>query len=259
MGSLRVGRRGDVGLDWRVLRARIPVRPPHRRCGVVLRDLIRCGVCERLGLGLTVPGRPVEQLPRRRSVRRRVQLQRSCLPGSRFRPPLNRRALGCAPIGDRDREEAGRRWHRVCSAAGRRSAGSANRPTAGGWAARPSTWRRTRLSAALDDAGLSPAELDGLLVSFGSPGGADADTLAFTLGLNLRFYSQTWGHGRFTATCVQHAAMAVRSRHGRRRRLPGRRLLLGRHPARPGQAGPRLGRRWRPRPRGRPRGRGWSR
>ena len=50
-----------------------------------------------------------------------------------------------------------------------------------------------------------------MLVSFGSPGGADADTLAFTLGLNLRFYSQTWGHGRFTATCVQHAAMAVRS------------------------------------------------
>ena len=68
VGSLRVGRRGDVGLDWRVLRARIPVRPPHRRCGVVLRDLIRCGVCERLRLGLTVPGRPVEQLPRRRSV-----------------------------------------------------------------------------------------------------------------------------------------------------------------------------------------------
>src|SRR3954469_23146808 len=67
------------------------------------------------------------------------------------------------------------------------------------------------LGAALDDAGLSPGDLDGMLVSFGSPGGADADTLAFSLGLNLRFYSQTWGHGRFTATCIQHAAMAVRS------------------------------------------------
>jgi acetyl-CoA acetyltransferase len=65
------------------------------------------------------------------------------------------------------------------------------------------------LRAALDDAGLSPGELDGLLVSFGSPFGADADTLAFALGLDLRFYSQTWAHGRFTATCIQHAAMAV--------------------------------------------------
>lgn len=67
------------------------------------------------------------------------------------------------------------------------------------------------LSAALDDAGLSPGDLDGMLVSFGSPGGADADTLAFSLGLDLRFYSQTWGHGRFTATCIQHAVMAVRA------------------------------------------------
>src|SRR3954468_394933 len=65
------------------------------------------------------------------------------------------------------------------------------------------------LRAALDDAGLSPGDVDGMVVSFGSPGGADADTLAFALGLDLRFYSQTWSHGRFTATCIQHAAMAV--------------------------------------------------
>ncbi|MGD9752816.1 MAG: hypothetical protein AB7W59_17650 [Acidimicrobiia bacterium] len=65
------------------------------------------------------------------------------------------------------------------------------------------------LAAALDDAGLTPAELDGMVVSFGSPTGADADSLAFTLGLDLSFYSQTWAHGRFTATCIQQAAMAV--------------------------------------------------
>lgn len=65
------------------------------------------------------------------------------------------------------------------------------------------------LGAALTDAGLSPGDLDGLLVSFGSPFGVDADTLAYALGLDLRFYSQTWAHGRFTATCIQHAAMAV--------------------------------------------------
>lgn len=65
------------------------------------------------------------------------------------------------------------------------------------------------IAGALEDAGLGPQDLDGLLVSFGSPGGADADTLAFALGLDLRFYSQTWSHGRFTATCLQQAAMAV--------------------------------------------------
>ncbi|MPY92173.1 MAG: hypothetical protein GEV08_03635 [Acidimicrobiia bacterium] len=65
------------------------------------------------------------------------------------------------------------------------------------------------VAGALDDSGLTPADLDGLVVSFGSPGGVDADTLAFALGLDLGFYSQTWSHGRFTATCLQHAAMAV--------------------------------------------------
>lgn len=65
------------------------------------------------------------------------------------------------------------------------------------------------LRNALDDAGLGVGDLDGMVVSFGSPFGADADTLAFALGLDLRFYNQTWAHGRFTATCVQHAAMAV--------------------------------------------------
>ena len=62
---------------------------------------------------------------------------------------------------------------------------------------------------ALDDAGFGRDDLDGLIVSFGSPIGADADTLAYTLGLKLRLYNQTWAHGRFTASCLQWAAMAV--------------------------------------------------
>lgn len=62
---------------------------------------------------------------------------------------------------------------------------------------------------ALDDAGLGRDDLDGLIVSFGTPIGADADTLAYTLGLKLRLYNQTWAHGRFTASCLQWAAMAV--------------------------------------------------
>ena len=53
--------------------------------------------------------------------------------------------------------------------------------------------------------------IDGLIINMGSPFGADADTLAQVLGLDLRMYSQTWAHGRFAATCIQHAAMAVAS------------------------------------------------
>jgi acetyl-CoA acetyltransferase len=62
---------------------------------------------------------------------------------------------------------------------------------------------------ALEDAGLSREDLDGLIVSFGSPIGADCDTLAQVLGLNLRACNQTWAHGRFTASCIQWAAMMV--------------------------------------------------
>ena len=65
------------------------------------------------------------------------------------------------------------------------------------------------IAGALDDAGLSRDDLDGLIVSFGSPIGADGDTLAQVLGLNLRAYNQTWAHGRFTASCIQWAAMLV--------------------------------------------------
>jgi len=62
---------------------------------------------------------------------------------------------------------------------------------------------------ALDDAGLGRDDLDGLIVSFGTPIGADADTLAYALGLKLKMYNQTWAHGRFTASCLQWAAMAI--------------------------------------------------
>ena len=65
------------------------------------------------------------------------------------------------------------------------------------------------IANALDDAGPGRDDLDGLIVSFGSPLGADVDTLATLLGLKLRCYNQTWAHGRFTASCIQWAAMMV--------------------------------------------------
>lgn len=65
------------------------------------------------------------------------------------------------------------------------------------------------LMAALDDAGLERGAIDGLCVQIGSPRGADYDTLALTLGLDVRYASQTWPHGRFSATVITHAAMAI--------------------------------------------------
>jgi acetyl-CoA acetyltransferase len=65
------------------------------------------------------------------------------------------------------------------------------------------------IQAALADAGMGRDDLDGLVVTFGSPIGADADTVAQVLGLRLRAYNQTWAHGRFTASAVQWAVMMV--------------------------------------------------
>jgi len=62
---------------------------------------------------------------------------------------------------------------------------------------------------ALDDAGLDKHDIDGLLVQNGSPRGADYDTVAHLLGLDAGFCSQTWTHGRFTATVLTHAALAI--------------------------------------------------
>jgi acetyl-CoA acetyltransferase len=65
------------------------------------------------------------------------------------------------------------------------------------------------LIGALNDAGLEKAAIDGLIVQIGSPRGGDYDTIAQTFGLAPRFCSQTWPHGRFTATVIAQAAMAV--------------------------------------------------
>jgi len=65
------------------------------------------------------------------------------------------------------------------------------------------------LGGALADAGLEKEAIDGLAVQIGSPRGADYDTIATTFGLDVKFCTQTWPHGRFTATILITAAMAV--------------------------------------------------
>lgn len=63
--------------------------------------------------------------------------------------------------------------------------------------------------AATRDAGLNRADIDGLVVNVGSPTGVDYDVVADRLGLSVRYVMQTWSHGRWVASCVQEAAMAV--------------------------------------------------
>ena len=65
------------------------------------------------------------------------------------------------------------------------------------------------LTGALRDANLEKEQIDGLIVHIGSPRGADYDSIAHTFGLAPRFCSQTWAHGRFAATILTHAAMAI--------------------------------------------------
>lgn len=68
------------------------------------------------------------------------------------------------------------------------------------------------LRAALDDAGLDRRQIDGLFVHVGSPRGLDYDEIALLLGLEVAYATQTWAHGRFGATVIASAAMALEHR-----------------------------------------------
>ena len=65
------------------------------------------------------------------------------------------------------------------------------------------------LKAALDDCGLERKDIDGLSIHLGWPLGLDYDRVADGLGLNIRYVNQTWLHGRFVCSALQHAALAV--------------------------------------------------
>jgi acetyl-CoA acetyltransferase len=65
------------------------------------------------------------------------------------------------------------------------------------------------VGAALDDAGLTRDDLDGILVNVAPPE-LSMDTFAMRLGLsNVRYAFQTWRHGRMAATVCSHAALAA--------------------------------------------------
>jgi acetyl-CoA acetyltransferase len=65
------------------------------------------------------------------------------------------------------------------------------------------------LKAALADAGLEREDIDGMAVHLGWPLGVDYDRAAEAYGLDLRWVTQSWLHGRFVTSMIQQAAMAV--------------------------------------------------
>jgi acetyl-CoA acetyltransferase len=67
----------------------------------------------------------------------------------------------------------------------------------------------TAFKAALADAGLERADVDGLSIHLGWPLGPDYDRIAEAFGLDIRYVNQSWLHGRFVTNALQHAALAV--------------------------------------------------
>ena len=65
------------------------------------------------------------------------------------------------------------------------------------------------LHAALADCGLERGDIDGLSLHMGWPLGLDYDQIAEAYGLDVRYVTQMWTHGRFIAYALQHAALAV--------------------------------------------------
>ena len=74
--------------------------------------------------------------------------------------------------------------------------------------------------AALADAGLATAAVDGLITPKGAPRGVDYEEFVLALGLELRWASQLWAHGRWATTTV------LGSGDGDRRRACGTSLAI---------------------------------
>ena len=67
----------------------------------------------------------------------------------------------------------------------------------------------TAFKEALADAGLERSNVDGLSIHLGAPLGVDYDRVAEAFGLDIRYVNQSWLHGRFVTSALQHAALAV--------------------------------------------------
>lgn len=73
----------------------------------------------------------------------------------------------------------------------------------------PLTLQTEALRAALDDCGLAKTAIDGVATSHGAPRGVDYEEFVLAAGLDVRWASQMWSHGRWAAATITDAALAV--------------------------------------------------
>jgi acetyl-CoA acetyltransferase len=64
-------------------------------------------------------------------------------------------------------------------------------------------------ASALADAGLTKDDIDGVVTCHGAPSGVDYDEFIVAAGLDTGWASQKWSHGRWAATTIIEAALAL--------------------------------------------------
>jgi acetyl-CoA acetyltransferase len=63
--------------------------------------------------------------------------------------------------------------------------------------------------AALSDSGLAAGDIDGFVTAKGAPRGVDYEEFVLALGLDIRWSSQLWTHGRWATNAILEAAMVI--------------------------------------------------
>jgi len=66
-------------------------------------------------------------------------------------------------------------------------------------------------TAALSDSGVDAAAVDGFITAKGAPRGVDYEEFVLALGLELRWVSQLWAHGRWASTTLLEAACVIQA------------------------------------------------
>jgi acetyl-CoA acetyltransferase len=66
-------------------------------------------------------------------------------------------------------------------------------------------------AAALADSGVEAGAIDGFITPKGAPRGVDYEEFVLAVGLNVRWASQLWAHGRWATTTILEAAMVIQA------------------------------------------------
>jgi acetyl-CoA acetyltransferase len=64
---------------------------------------------------------------------------------------------------------------------------------------------------ALNDAGLAKSDVDGFVTAKGAPRGVDYEEFVLAVGIDVRWATQLWAHGRWATNTVLEAAMVIQA------------------------------------------------